>query len=53
LMRACSKRQCSNYMNDIGTTKVLSISECGHDEYWFRDRIFADPAILSLGTWQQ
>jgi len=39
-------------MDDIGTTMVLSISECGHDEYWLRDRIFADPTILGLGDLQ-
>jgi len=39
-------------MDDIGTTKVLSINECGHDEYWLRDRIFADPTILGLGDLQ-
>jgi len=39
-------------MDDIGTTKVLTIGECGHDEYWLRDRIFADPTILGLGDLQ-
>jgi len=39
-------------MDDIGTTKVLTIRECGHDEYWLRDRIFADPTILGLGELQ-
>jgi hypothetical protein len=39
-------------MSDIPTTKVLSISECGHDEYWLRDMIYDDPSILGLGDLQ-
>lgn len=39
-------------MEEIGTTKVLSIRECGHDEYWLRDKIYEDPAILKLGDLQ-
>ena len=39
-------------MTDIGTTKVLSIAECGHDEHWLRDRIWEDPSILGLGDLQ-
>ena len=39
-------------MDDITTTKVLSISECDHDEYWLRDMIFDDPSILGLGDLQ-
>jgi hypothetical protein len=39
-------------MGDITTTKVLSISECGHDEYWLRDIIFNDPSVLGLGDLQ-
>lgn len=32
--------------------KVLTIRECGHDEYWLRDKIFADPSVLGLGDLQ-
>ena len=39
-------------MGDISTTKVLSISECGHDEYWLRDMIYDDPSVLGLGDLQ-
>ena len=39
-------------MEEIATAKVLTIRECGHDEYWLRDRIFEDPAILELGDLQ-
>jgi len=39
-------------MGDIPTTKVLSISECGHDEYWLRDIIYDDPSVLGLGDLQ-
>jgi len=39
-------------MEEIPPTKVLSIRECGHDEYWLRDKIFEDPAILKLGELQ-
>ena len=37
---------------DISIGKVLTISECGHDETWLRDRIFDDPSILGLGELQ-
>jgi len=39
-------------MGDIATTKVLSISECGHDEYWLRDMIYDNPSVLGLGDLQ-
>ncbi len=39
-------------MSDILTTKVLSIAECGHDEYWLRNEIYEDPSILGLGDLQ-
>jgi hypothetical protein len=39
-------------MGDIVTTKVLSIAECGQDEYWLRDMIYNDPSILGLGDLQ-
>lgn len=39
-------------MDEIQAAKVLTIRECGHDEYWLRDRIFEDPAILGLGDLQ-
>ena len=37
---------------EIGAAKVLRIRDCGHDEYWLRDRIFENPAILGLGELQ-
>ncbi|MGA8737228.1 MAG: hypothetical protein WB558_25155 [Terriglobales bacterium] len=39
-------------MDETPIAKVLKISECGHDEYWLRDKIFEDPAILGLGELQ-
>jgi hypothetical protein len=39
-------------MEKIETANVLTIRECGHDEYWLRDRIFDDPAQLGLGDLQ-
>jgi hypothetical protein len=39
-------------MNEISTTKLLSIRDCGLDEYWLRDQIYDDPAILGLGDLQ-
>jgi hypothetical protein len=39
-------------MNEINTTKNLTIRECGHDEYWLRDIIFDDPSVLGLGDLQ-
>jgi hypothetical protein len=39
-------------MSEIGLTKVLSIREAGHDEYWLRDRIYDDPTIIGLGELQ-
>jgi hypothetical protein len=36
----------------IETATVLTIRECGHDEYWLRDRIFDDPTQLGLGDLQ-
>ena len=39
-------------MKNIQTAKTLTIRECGHDEYWLRDKIFEDPAILGLGELQ-
>src|SRR5438105_2257577 len=29
--------------------KVLTIKSCNHDEYWLRDQIADNPAILGLG----
>jgi hypothetical protein len=37
---------------DEPIAKVLTIRECGHDEYWLRDRIYADPSVLGLGELQ-
>jgi hypothetical protein len=39
-------------MSEIDTTKILTIRECGHDEYWLRDVIFDDPSVLGLGDLQ-
>ncbi len=39
-------------MDTIPTTKVFSIADCGHDEYWLRDMIYDDPTILGLGELQ-
>ena len=39
-------------MDKMETAKTLSIRECGYDEYWLRDRIFEEPAILGLGDLQ-
>lgn len=37
---------------EVPTTKLLSIRECGFDEYWLRDQIYEDPAMLRLGDLQ-
>ena len=39
-------------MSEIKTTTVLTIAECGHDEFWLREMIYADPSILGLGDLQ-
>ena len=39
-------------MGSMPIAKVLSIAECGHDEYWLRDMIYEDPSILGLGDLQ-
>jgi hypothetical protein len=39
-------------MDTVETAKVLTIRECGHDEYWLLDRIFDDPTQLGLGDLQ-
>jgi hypothetical protein len=39
-------------MESVETAKVQTIRECGHDEYWLRDRIFDDPTQLGLGDLQ-
>jgi hypothetical protein len=39
-------------MEAITSAEVRTIRECGHDEYWLRDRIFEDPSILGLGDLQ-
>ncbi|HXW92803.1 MAG TPA: hypothetical protein VEK33_19805 [Terriglobales bacterium] len=36
----------------VPTTKLLGIRECGFDEYWLRDQICGDPAMLGLGELQ-
>jgi hypothetical protein len=38
-------------VTDLVTT-VLRIKDCGHDEFWLRDRIFDEPSILGLGDLQ-
>ncbi len=39
-------------MDKIETARMLTIRECGYDEYWLRDRIFEDPGVLGLGDLQ-
>ena len=39
-------------MDKIETAKQLTIRQSGYDEYWLRDRIFEDPAVLGLGDLQ-
>jgi len=39
-------------VGEIENVKVLTIRQCGYDEYWLRDRIFADPSMLGLGDLQ-
>lgn len=39
-------------MDEVETAEVLSIRECGYDEYWLRDKIFEDPSVLGLGDLQ-
>jgi hypothetical protein len=38
-------------MTDLVTT-VLKLKDCGHDEFWLRDKIYDDPSILGLGDLQ-
>ena len=38
-------------MTELVTT-VLKIKDCGHDEYWLRDKIYDAPSILGLGDLQ-
>lgn len=37
-------------MDEIATAKVLTIRECGHDEYWLRDRIFEGDDARLVGV---
>jgi hypothetical protein len=39
-------------MSEMKTTAVLTIAECGHDEFWLRDMIYEDPSVLGLGDLQ-
>ncbi len=39
-------------MDAIPTTKLLSIADCGRNEFWLRDMIYEDPSILGLGELQ-
>lgn len=39
-------------MDKIEAAKIRTVRECGYDEYWLRDKIFEDPAILGLGDLQ-
>jgi len=34
-------------MDPFPKTKVLSIADCGHNEFWLRDVIYEDPSILA------
>jgi hypothetical protein len=38
--------------NEIKITSTLTLSECGYNEFWLRDRIYEDPSILGLGELQ-
>jgi len=35
--------------DSITISKTSSIRECGYDEYWLQDQVFANPSILGLG----
>lgn len=35
--------------DDIPIGRTLGIRECGYDEYWLQDQIYANPACLGLG----
>lgn len=35
--------------DQITISKTLSIRDCGLDEYWLQDQVFANPSILGLG----
>ena len=39
-------------MSEIRTTTVLSLAECGYNEFVARDSIYEDPSILGLGDLQ-
>lgn len=39
-------------MSEIKTTTVLTLAECGYNEFWLRDIIYEDPSILGLGDLQ-
>jgi hypothetical protein len=39
-------------MSEIKTTTVLTLAECGYNEFWLRDCIYEDPSILGLGDLQ-
>lgn len=39
-------------MDKIEAARIRTVRECGYDEYWLRDKIFEDPAILGLGDLQ-
>ena len=39
-------------MDVITTTSVIGIRDCGHNEFWLRDKIFEDPTLLGLGDLQ-
>ena len=37
-------------MSEIKTTTVLTLAECGYNEFWLRDIIYEDPSYF--GTWR-
>lgn len=39
-------------MTDVSVTTVLKLKDCGHDEYWLRDKIYDNPNVLGLGDLQ-
>ncbi len=46
------RQNARNSMSAIEITTVLTLAECGHDEFWLRDAIYQDPSILKLGDLQ-
>src|SRR5256885_9088854 len=48
-MKAGTESRHDRVMQDsITISKTLSIRECGYDEYWLQDQVFANPIIQLL-----